>query len=50
MNWFLAAVASQESEAPALAWEELHRGLTDWATHHGPPSEDSPGRFACEHI
>src|SRR5262249_42633394 len=37
---FLAAVAAQENEIPALAWRELHQGLVDWSAAHGAPSLD----------
>jgi DnaJ-domain-containing protein 1 len=41
VNWYLAAITTQESETPVLAWGELHRALTDWADNHGVPSEDT---------
>ena len=38
---FLTELAAQDSEMPALAWEELHRGLLDWSAEFGAPSSDA---------
>jgi hypothetical protein len=35
---YLAAVAAQDLEVPALAWRELHEALSEWAKQAGPPS------------